>query len=341
VIYNPDQIKHTLSTILHTQGDEVAAGILDSARAEVSFVEADSNVDVYRLDLRIPAVRFAQIEHSPKQVERLQEKIRDKLFKLGVDPDGSALSWVRILPELTVGPGAASIALPTQTDESRIWEPNRLRLFLSHVSRIKEETSALKGALRPLGIDGFVAHDDIEPAQEWHREIEFALRSMHAFCAVVTNDYNASKWCDQEVGYALGRAVPVVLFSSGETPYGLMGKQQAVRGKLSDPADAAGRIFDVLVKQDQLTTALTEGLVRSLVDAPSFASAKGSTKRIADVEKNLSKEQVLRLLVAARDNSQVREATGVPYQIGLIAKRAEVTLPAKKAVADFDDDIPF
>src|ERR1700722_7040732 len=113
MIYNPDQIKHTLSTILHIQGDALAAGILDSARADITYAERDSNVDLYRLDLRIPAVRFAQIE---QQVERLEQKIRGKIFKLGVDPEGSALSLVRILPEMTVGPGAVSIALPTQTD---------------------------------------------------------------------------------------------------------------------------------------------------------------------------------------------------------------------------------
>lgn len=339
--YNPDLIKHTLSTILHAQKENMAAGVLDSARAEISFVERDYNTDLYSLDLRIPAARFGQLDQLPKQVERLEEKIRDKLWKLGIDSDGSSLGKIRILPELTVGAGAVAIALPTQTDENRIWKPKYLRLFLSHVSRIKVETSALKSALWSLGIDCFVAHEDIEPSSDWIREIEFALRSMHAFCALITADYNASKFCDQEVGYALGRAAPVVLVSYDQVPYGLMGKQQAAKGKLSEPSEAAGRIFDVLAKQEQLTPMLVEGLVQSLEHAPSFLSAKASTNKVVDVGGNLSNEQVLRLLVAARDNSQVREATNVPYRIGLIAKRAKVILPPKKATVDFEDDIPF
>jgi hypothetical protein len=339
VIYNPDQIRHTLSTILHTQGEALAAEIIDSARASIEYVDHDFGVDVYCIDLRIPAVRFAQIDQA-KRIGPLQERIRDRLFKLGVDQQGSALSAVRILPELSVGPGAVSIALPTKSDENRIWEPNRLRLFVSHVSRIKAETGALKAALRPLGIDAFVAHDDIEPTLDWRREVEFALRSMHALCALVTHDYRNSDWCDQEVGYALGRAVPVMPFSCDAAPYGLMGKQQAIRGKLSSPDESAGRIFDVLVKQEQLVTALVEGLVESLASAPTFASAKASIKRIVPLEKSLSKDQVLRMIAAARDNFQVREATGVPRQIEGIANRAQVALPVQVA-GDWDDEVPF
>lgn len=341
MIYNPDQIKHTLSTILHTQGEALAAEILDTARAEIVLFDHDFGADIYRLDLRISAVRFAQIENTPKQVERLEGKIRDKLWKLGIDAEGQNLSHVRILPEMTVGVGAVSIALPTATDEKRIWKPNRLRLFLSHVSRIKRDTAAIKASLAPLGIDSFVAHEDIEPTVEWHREIEFSLRSMHAFCALITHDYNASKWCDQEVGYALGRAVPVVLVSCDADPYGLMGKQQALRGNLASSDELAIRIFDVLAKHEQLNTFLTGGLVDSLANAHSYADAKNCMKRVAKIEQHLSQEQALKMLAALRDNSQVRDAIGVPAQIQAISKRMKVILPEAKSEQEFDDDIPF
>jgi TIR domain len=344
MLYNPDQIWYTLSTIFHAQGDALAASTLDAARAEILPSGQDFGQDCYRLDLRIPAARFAQLDLMPKQLEKLEDRIRDKLYRLGVDPEGCSLSGVRIVPELVAGPGAVSIALPTQTDEKRIWMPNRVRLFLSHVSRIKTETSALKAALQPYGIDAFVAHEDIEPSQEWQKEIEFALRSMHAFCALVTEDYNRSKWCDQEAGYALGRGVPFVLLACGTAPYGLMGKHQAAKGQLVPSAllqESATRVVDVLSKQESLIHPLTEGAVQALETAHTFASAKASMKRLAVMEKSLSKEQILRMLAAARSNSQVSDATNVPNQIGVIAKRANVTLPPEKVTEDFDDDIPF
>ena len=341
MLYNAEQIKHTLSTILSAQGETLAGEILDVARAEVEMFDHDFNTDLYRLDLRIPAVRFAMVDKTPRQLEKLVEKIQDTLWKLGVNGEGHSLTTVRILPEMTVGSGAVSIALPMPSDENRIWLPGRLRLFLSHVSAIKVETAELKTALAPLGIDCFVAHEDIEPTREWHREIEFALRSMHALCALITPGYNASKWCDQEVGYALGRAVPVVLISCDADPYGLMGKHQALRGKLSAPDSLARQIFDVFAKQEQLRVLLTEGVVDSLVHAHSYAHARTNIKRIESFEKHLSKDQILRMLIAARDNSQVREAINVPSQIQAIASRAKVSLPEESERIVLDDDIPF
>jgi hypothetical protein len=341
VPFNAEQIKHTLSTILTAQGEALAGEVLDTARAEIGMFDHDFNVDLYRLDLRIPAVRFAIFDKTPKQLEGLEKKILGTLWKLGINGEGHSLTTVRILPEMTVGPGAVAIALPTPSDENRIWLPGKLHLFLSHVSAIKVETAALKTALAPLGIDCFVAHEDIEPTREWHREIEFALRSMHSLCALITSGYNGSKWCDQEVGYALGRAVPVVLISCDADPYGLMGKHQALRGKLSAPEVLAGQIFDVLAKQEQLRVLLTEGIVGSLENAHSYAHAKAAAKRIASFEKHLSRSQILRMLVATRENSQVRDAINVPSQIQGIASRANVSLPKVKEHTEPDDDIPF
>jgi len=42
----------------------------------------------------------------------------------------------------------------------------------------------------------------------WQAQIEHALRSMQAFVAIVHPEFNSSAWCNQEVGWALGRRVP-------------------------------------------------------------------------------------------------------------------------------------
>jgi hypothetical protein len=124
VIYNPDQIKHTLSTILHEREDALAARVLDGVRPEIAFAEHDFGADLFRLDLRIPAIRFVQIEESPSQLNRLKKTIRDKLLKLGIDPEGSALGGVRILPELSVGPDAVSTALGSGSRALRLTSEN-------------------------------------------------------------------------------------------------------------------------------------------------------------------------------------------------------------------------
>src|SRR6266540_4384349 len=42
-----------------------------------------------------------------------------------------------------------------------IWEPNKLRLFVSHTSAHKHEVGAQKLGLAKLGVNAFVAHEDI------------------------------------------------------------------------------------------------------------------------------------------------------------------------------------
>src|SRR5439155_10900732 len=83
------------------------------------------------------------------------------------------------------------------------------RLFLSHVSEHKLLAGKLKDELLLRGISAFVAHEDIAPSLVWQNEIELALRSMHALAALLTPDFHASNWTDQEVGFALGKGILV------------------------------------------------------------------------------------------------------------------------------------
>jgi hypothetical protein len=201
----------------------------------------------------------------------------------------------------------------------------------------------LKKALAAYGIDGFVAHEDIQPTVEWQREIEFALRSMHMLCAIVTEDFCKSLWADQEVGFALGRPVPVVAIRCGADPYGLLGKHQALTADIGKLEAAAPLIANIVAQQAGLLPQLIDGLVDAVCDSSSFQQAKDGMRLVRKLSLGINDAQALRLLEAVRDNSQVGDAHGVPGQIAAIAERRGVSLPAKTVTdpADFDDDIPF
>lgn len=338
--FDKEQVRHTLSAILHAQGESTAAELLDSARAEIVFDAEDFGLAMYTLQLWIPVVRFAALED---RLEKIEKKITEKLWKLGVGTREHGLRSVSIFPEPAVGSGAVAVLAPTKSDEKRIWKSGRIRLFLSHVSRIKLGASELKKALIPYGIDAFVAHSDIQPTLEWLREIEFALRSMHMLCALVTEDFTKSLWTDQEVGFALGRGVPVVPISCGAVPYGLLGKHQALSADVNHLNLAAGAVADIVAQQEALRPQLTDGLVDAVCESISFQYAKDGLRLLSKVSKHLNDAQIIRLLEAVRDNSQVRDAHGVPTQIRSIANKRGVKLPAKveQDSGDFDPDIPF
>lgn len=147
----------------------------------------------------------------------------------------------------TVAPDAAK----------RIWGDGGYRVFLSHKSEVKKETAGLSEELKLFGISAFVAHESIHPTKEWQDEIENALSSMDAFVALLTKNFHESDWTDQEVGFALGRGVPVICVKLGLNPYGFIGKFQALRCSW---ANASAALAKLLIKQPRMLNAYIAAL---------------------------------------------------------------------------------
>jgi hypothetical protein len=87
------------------------------------------------------------------------------------------------------------------------WKDGHLRVFISHLTAHCKQAADLQTAMRRYGMRGFVAHNDINPTVEWQIEIETALATCDVLVALLHPDFVASKWCDQEIGYALGRGI--------------------------------------------------------------------------------------------------------------------------------------
>lgn len=102
------------------------------------------------------------------------------------------------------------------------------KVFLSHLSRSKDKAHRLKEAFARWEVHLFVAHDDIQPTLQWQREILRALHSMDCFVSLHTPGFMASYWCQQEVGFAVARNVPMVAIRMGEDPVGFPSSNQAL-----------------------------------------------------------------------------------------------------------------
>lgn len=132
---------------------------------------------------------------------------------------------------------------------SGLWRDGYLRVFISHLTTNKQSASRLKENLAKYGIDCFVAHEDIEPSKLWLTEIEKALASMDLLCAIITEDFYQSKWCDQEIGIALGRSIPTLSIKKGADPHGFISKFQAIKAK-QKVYEVAQDVFETICKMD-------------------------------------------------------------------------------------------
>lgn len=199
----------------------------------------------------------------------------------------------------TIAPSVAPEAL------QRIWGSEHVRVFLSHKASVKEKTSQVKQALARCGIAAFVAYEDIEPTEEWQREIERALFSMDALVALLSEDFHDSNWTDQEAGVAIGRGVPLIAVRLGMDPYGLMGKGQGLGGcSWDDPNAIAGKVFPLLYKRLPDKSRLFECALSAYAQSKSFADSGWKVEHLLSVFETLSADQVRRVVDAYRANGQ-------------------------------------
>jgi hypothetical protein len=315
----------TMTELFRNQGNHLACEVLENAKArieETGYDNWDGGQYLFTLFLDLPMKVFAHIESDVPKMEKL---ISGKFAK-GLPAGGNTwLQEVAIRPVLeepakSVAPKVAPI------DVEHLWIPGMLRLFLSHVSAHKVAVSKLKWEFRTFGISSFVAHEDIEPTLEWQREIELALRSMHALVALLTPDFHESKWADQEVGCALGKGVLVIPVRLGLDPYGFIGKLQGSPGKLDAPDTLASGVVDLLLKNKTTAGTMRESLVVGLEKSPSFAASKALAGKVEGL-RFFTSEQLARIEAACKDNVQVQQSFGVPQRIQQVIQRFKPTTP--------------
>jgi hypothetical protein len=216
-------------------------------------------------------------------------------------------------------PPMAAHSVPAEALK-RIWGPYHIRVFLSHKATFKVETSRLKRSFACCGIGAFVAHEDIEPTQEWQREIERALFSMDALVALLTPDFHDSCWTDQEIGVAIGRGVPLMAVRLGLDPYGLMGKGQGLGGcSWSDTDAIALKTFTLLSKRLSDKSRLFECALAAYAESDSFAESGWKVEHLLARFDDLTASQIDRVLSAYRANGQNKHSfNGMDHLLPLL-----------------------
>ena len=187
------------------------------------------------------------------------------------------------------------------------WGGTGLRVLLSHSHVDKASASELKAQLDLLGVQSFVAHEDIEPTRQWLDEMRIALDSMHILVALVTEEFKLSKWTDQEVGYAVASRAAVIPVGLGLTPYGFMSSVQALRGSESQ-ADWAKAIVKFAFEQPTLAVAGFRSFLSALDDCPRYEVADTLRDEILPLVDKWTPKREQRFAKHYNCNAQVYEA---------------------------------
>jgi hypothetical protein len=219
------------------------------------------------------------------------------------------------------------------------WTPGRLKLFASHLAEHRELVGRISSYLMKYGVHTFVAHDSIVPSMEWQNVIEAALQTCDAMIVFLHPGFSESKWCDQEVGWALGQRVPVLPLNFGIDPYGFLGKLQAEHCEPAHVPIVGSKVMSWLLRTKSTHTPLAEGLVWALENSESFDRTRGLIPALEQI-KSYTPDQLSRIEKATRDNSQIVEAYIVsePYGREMAPKRIARLLEDRGATAPNSTD---
>lgn len=244
------ELKGYYSTVaeLLKEGKQTDAYQIFTGGDVASFVVDHDNwnggIDFYAIEISVDVKTFVALRKRA-----IIEEVCGQIAEAFNDSMGNTADTVRgvtLVPSSTTTFDERKIAEP-----SSYWKVGYYKVFISHLSKYKSSASNLKLMLEPYGISAFVAHEDIKPTKEWEVEIEKALFSMNALCAILTPDFNKSSWCDQECGYAFGKNVLTIPIDKGQLPYGMFGKIQAIKSDGKNANQIAEDVFNAIIDNDK------------------------------------------------------------------------------------------
>lgn len=224
------------------------------------------------------------------------------------------LSQIRDLPKAVVQDLATAVESVFEVNIAKqdLETVAPLLLFASHRDTQSGFVGEVANQLQRFGITLFVAHKSIEPDDEWHRAIEESLKNCHGGVVFLSDGFIESQWCDQEVGWLLGRDVPTyALKFEHNHPYGPLGKKQAftVRQGMT-AAELAKELVHWVSSKPGLGRYLEASLAQALIGSRSFAHTDELWALLKDA-RHLDGQGVAAILSAMRDNNQVYLANGL------------------------------
>lgn len=299
---------------------------LDKVGTELQSRMTFSDIDTYFRGHGVPTQ-----DNYPHNSKRSYSK--DMLSKV----DDELL--FKIAAELNITGVPNIMATPKEVS---FWKPGHFRLFLSHLASFKVQTSHLQTALRKYAISSFVAHEDIEPTREWQDEIEAALQTMDALAAILMPGFQESKWCDQEVGVAVGRNSLIIPIRKGLDPYGFIGKFQGIQAQSKTIGEVAEAIFATLVKSPKTKNKILHALSGAISNATTSEEGIEKISILKSLE-SIPSEILENLKQQVLDNSRLMESSDFLENLNAMLSKFKVQkMQAKNKKQETEwDDIPF
>src|ERR1700722_12731534 len=102
---------------------------------------------------------------------------------------------------------------------------------MSYQTADRHIAASVRDVLRGIGVESFMAHDDIVVSAEWRLTILEQIKVADLFVAILSTNYMKSSWCIQKSGIAAFRKKMTIIPLSidGPLPPGFISHVQATK----------------------------------------------------------------------------------------------------------------
>lgn len=182
----------------------------------------------------------------------------------------------------------------------------KITAFISYSHKDRKYGAEAKAVLAEVGIEAFLAHDDLHVSEEWRERIIEELQRCDIFVPLLSANFLESKWAPQEVGFIISRPdvaiAPVSL--DGTTPSGFISH---VHGR-TIKTDGITRELLVDPLARRIPRKIVPSLIRSVDEAATFRSGEARMLPLVPLFAKLTAQEAQALAEASVRNSQIWSA---------------------------------
>jgi hypothetical protein len=194
-------------------------------------------------------------------------------------------------------------------------------IFLSHGSKDRDVAKRIKKELENEYYRCFLSGDDIDADEDWHQRIWRELRDCDALLGLVTPHFNASGFCQQELGAALAFDKPrLLVLERAPKPPGFAARFQACKRT---------RLLQTLNTSARFRAVRVAAWIESAKAVDTYRKANAAHDRFADEWDGMHEGEKLQWLLNAAGNSQI---VGEEYKSGPFFRKAKKEL--RRAMTD-------
>ncbi|MDF1496829.1 MAG: toll/interleukin-1 receptor domain-containing protein [Patescibacteria group bacterium] len=205
----------------------------------------------------------------------------------------------------------ATKSVPKKLQVTSSYIGSALRVFISYSTDDKILAGQLKLCLEDMGMQVFLAHEDLKPSQEWQDTILGNLDSADIFIPLITDSFQSSKWTDQESGIAFAKQKVILPIKVSANPYGFLQRFQADAYKPEMGFNGMRLVEFLVAAKPYLKIRVVDSVINHFAVSDFWDVAGRRAKLVKEIETkfgSFNDEQAKKLLDVCDSNSEIKDS---------------------------------